>query len=299
MATKKVGIYRKYHGKVPVENGRPVPKSQWPKKRHFSWVVRWFGTDGNRYSRSFKTRKEAKRFAEQKQTEVREGRSDPPPVVRLKDFTREHVKLMRGQTAYNTLREQERCLRKLREVIGDKPLHEVTAKDAETYVNRRHGAGKSASTINKEIMTLRRVFNLAASRRRYLPEGQNPFKKVKKRKVSRKPIRYVSAEEMRRLLAEAPTLRWRAFLTLLYTTGLRLNEACHLTWANIDFENGMLQVSAKRDTTTTVPWEPKDHELRHIPVSPGSLKVLAEWQAEAPEGVPYAFVTLERYRRVM
>lgn len=54
MATEKVGIYRKYHGKIPTDKaGQPLPKREWPKKRAFRWVVRWFGSDGKRYSKSF------------------------------------------------------------------------------------------------------------------------------------------------------------------------------------------------------------------------------------------------------
>jgi hypothetical protein len=34
MATKKVGVYKKYHGTVPKNpSGQPLPKSQWPKVR--------------------------------------------------------------------------------------------------------------------------------------------------------------------------------------------------------------------------------------------------------------------------
>ena len=60
MAKEKVGIYRNYYGPIPKDRlGMPLPKSQWPKKRAHSWVVRWFGSDGQRYSKSVKTRKEA------------------------------------------------------------------------------------------------------------------------------------------------------------------------------------------------------------------------------------------------
>ena len=77
MATEKVGVYRKYHGPVPKDNsGNPLPKSEWPRKRPFSWAVRWFGSDGKRYSRSFKSRKEADQFAESTQAAMRVGKGD-------------------------------------------------------------------------------------------------------------------------------------------------------------------------------------------------------------------------------
>jgi len=87
MATEKVGIYRKWYGPVPIDNsGDPLPKGEWPRIRPHSWAVRWFGTDGKRYSRSFKSRKEAERYAESKQAEVRVGKGDQPRVVSLAEF---------------------------------------------------------------------------------------------------------------------------------------------------------------------------------------------------------------------
>ena len=91
MATEKVGIYRKYHGKIPTDkSGQPLSKSEWPKKRAFRWAVRWFGSDGKRYSKSFKTRKEAERFTKSKQSDVRNGKADPPPAITLTGFKAEH-----------------------------------------------------------------------------------------------------------------------------------------------------------------------------------------------------------------
>ena len=64
MATTKIDIYRKYTGPVPKDGaGRPLPKEMWPDKRPHVWVARWFGDDRKRYSKKFKIRKEADRFA--------------------------------------------------------------------------------------------------------------------------------------------------------------------------------------------------------------------------------------------
>lgn len=300
MATEKVGIYRKFHGPVPTDrDGRALPKNEWPRKRAFRWVVRWFGANGKRYSKSFKTRKEAEWYAERKQTDARNGKADLPARISLKDFAEEHLELMKGQVAVKTLREHERALRYLLQIVGNRPFGKISPQHAEMYVKCRHETGVSPSTINKEIMTLRRIFTLAADRRGYLPEGQNCFNKVAKRKVSRRSLRYVSIEEFEELLVAAPTLKWRVFLCVLYTTGLRVDEARHLTWAEIDFEQGILHVSAKRGPKVLVPWEPKDHELRHIPLCKEMIDLLTQWQVEAPERVPYVFLTAERYGVVM
>jgi len=58
MATEKVGVYRKWRGAVPTDKlGMPLPKSVWPRERPFRWAARWYGLDGKRFSKSFKSRK--------------------------------------------------------------------------------------------------------------------------------------------------------------------------------------------------------------------------------------------------
>jgi len=110
MAIEKVSISRKYHGKVPTNgDGKPLPKSEWSKKRPHRWAVRWFASDGTRYSRSFKTRKEAERFAEEKQADVREGAGDEPKPMVLKEYKKVYLSL-RGDIMERTRVEHARAL---------------------------------------------------------------------------------------------------------------------------------------------------------------------------------------------
>ena len=102
MATEKVGVYRKYHGAVPVDkSGNSVPKSEWPRMRSHSWVVRWFGSDGKRFSTSFGSRKEAEKYAEKKQAEIRNGKGDRPDAATLGEFAKMYMSL-RGDLALRT-----------------------------------------------------------------------------------------------------------------------------------------------------------------------------------------------------
>jgi len=76
MANKKVGVYRKYLKPIPVDqSGQPLPKNVWPRKRHFCWVARWFGPQGKRHSRSFRTKRDAQSFAAQKQLQIQDAQA--------------------------------------------------------------------------------------------------------------------------------------------------------------------------------------------------------------------------------
>jgi hypothetical protein len=208
MATEKVGIYRKYHGPIPTDrNGKPLPKDEWPRKRAFRWAVRWFGSDGKRYSKSFKTRREAEKFAESRQSDVRVCKADPLPTISLSNFAAEHRKVMRGQVAHRTLSDQMRALIMFMAHVGrNLRLMEITPRQAESFIATRLASKVRISTVNKDIRTLKRVFNLAIQPRGYLPVGRNPFATIKQRKISLKPVRYVSSEELLTFLSSLSSI---------------------------------------------------------------------------------------------
>ena len=92
---------------VPIDDlGTPSRRSEWPRLGPFSWAVRWFGSDGKRFSRNFKSRKEAEQYAEVKQAKVRMGNGDRPCAVTLIEFARMYVEL-RGDLAPVTRRVPE------------------------------------------------------------------------------------------------------------------------------------------------------------------------------------------------
>ncbi|MEN6307387.1 MAG: site-specific integrase [Anaerohalosphaeraceae bacterium] len=296
MATEKIGIYRRWLGPAPSENGRPVPKEQWPQKRRHHWEVRWFGLSGKRYSQSFPTRKEAEQFARQNQEKVNHGKSDKPDKILLKDFIEEHKKLMPGQIASASLYDQIRALRFFEKFIGGHiTLANIKPRHAEAYISNRITSGSSISTVNKDIRTLKRVFNLAITPRGYLHEGQNPFVGIKQRKKTINDIRYVTVGEYHALLSEAKNIWWKAFFAIAYGCGLRREEILHLTWKDIDFENKLINVRAKNDTPSTLRWEPKDHENRTIPSTEQALQYLACLLSECKEGHAYVFITPHRF----
>jgi integrase len=296
MATTKVGIYRSYYGPVPTDgSGHPLPKSEWPKKRPFSWVVRWFGSEGDRYSKSFKSRKEAERFAESRQQEVRQGKGDAPKPVSLKAFYDEHKQLMKGNVAAKTLHMQLATLKLLAGSIGwEQPIHRISAKDIERFRSDRHGAGLAAASVNRELRTLKRLFSLAVIRG-YLVEGSNPCVAVPMIKVGRKRPPYCSPKDFQALANKSADAMWRAMLVVIYTAGLRLREALNLTWPDVDFAAGQVHVARRESDGFVQKWTPKDHEMRSIPLPKQAIDLLTRWQTLAPEKCPYVFMDHGRW----
>jgi hypothetical protein len=201
MATEKIGIYRRWLEPAPVINGVPVSKVDWSKQRRHGWEVRWFGTAGQRYSKSFETRKLAEQFARQLQEDVNCGKADRPKKITLSSFVEEHKRVMVGQVAYATLCDQIRVLKFFEKFIGGSILlANIKPRNAEAFIANRLASGLSIASVNKDIRTLKRIFNLAIAPRGYLHENQNPFLKIKQRKNTSPTLRYVTVQEYKKLL---------------------------------------------------------------------------------------------------
>lgn len=76
----------------------------------------------------------------------------------------------------------------------------------------------------------------------------------------------LSAEELLRLLGAIVSLRDRALITLTYSAGLRLGEACRLCVADIDSSRMLIRVR-----------QGKGHKDRYVPLSPITLELLRAW----------------------
>jgi len=297
MAVEKVGVYRKWLEAVPEDkSGKPIPKHQWSDKRRHHWIARWYGTNGQRYGKVFQSRKEAERYASELQSRVCLGRADKPKKITLQEFRLEHGQVMKGQVAYGTVQEHVQALKLFENFIGGSfLLSSITPRHAEAFVADRLASQEvSIATVNKYIRTLRGIFNLAIEPRGYLAEGQNPFARIKHRKITENPLRYVNLREYRALIDAAEKVWWKAFLSIAYGSGLRRNEILHLTWADIDLEQHRIHVRVKKASAEILAWEPKNRTNRVVPMTDQTIGLLVNMQADAPEFHPYVFVSPER-----
>jgi len=93
----------------------------------------------------------------------------------------------------------------------------------------------SAGTIEGRTAALRFLF-VKTLRRPYLPD-HIPFPKRQRRMPT-----VLSQEEVARLIASAQNLMHRTMLMMLYATGLRRAELCHLKVCDIDSERMVIHV---------------------------------------------------------
>ena len=91
----------------------------------------------------------------------------------------------------------------------------------------------------------------------------NPFDRLKGNPPQPdKNWKYLTIEELDKLLNACPNWGWKLQIALCRLAGLRRGEAFSLTWADIDWQNHRLKVIAEKTSRQRiVPLEPKLYEL--------------------------------------
>lgn len=130
-------------------------------------------------------------------------------------------------------------------VMGKLPLKDIGPLHLERLKKQMGDAEKAPRSILYAIQIIRQVFNFAV--RNDLYSGKNPANLVKKPTSDNRRLRFLSHEEAESLLAALePRSKDLYDMTLLSLhCGLRAGEIFGLTWADVNFEQGVLTL---RDT---------------------------------------------------
>lgn len=138
-------------------------------------------------------------------------------------------------------------------------------KDVVAYRDARLAAGRAGGTVVKELNTLSRVIDTAASEWGYYVPS-NPVKITQRPRVGRGRERRLAPEEEKALFAACHKSRspmLAPFIQLALETGMRLGELLSLSWNDLDL---MKRTARLRDT--------KNGETRVVPLSMAALEAI-------------------------
>ena len=279
---------------------RPVKNS----KVRFEWHLRWHGTDGKHYCRKLAdcrqmTKREAEKRRRDFQVEMdrKEIPRDKPQSMTLDEFCRFHEQAIGDTRKPSTRYEYRLAIQHASNALGkDRLIGSIGASEV-----GRIRAKMTASTTSKGkvIGRLRAMFNRAKD---WELVTDNPFTKQPMPPPKTRQMRIFDLHEIDAMVKVAPTIWWRAFIQLGYTSGLRLKEVLNLQWRDVDLESDSVTVVGKdaedRQTPAgityrTLSWSPKTHQRRSVPVPETTVAILNKLKA-ASDGSPYCFISLDR-----
>lgn len=152
------------------------------------------------------------------------------------------------------------------------------------YVSQRRQAGLAASSLRRELSALRGLLDYLLKMREV---EDNPVRRVKPPKASRRLPETLSVEELGALLDVTPASAWEArdlaMWELLYSSGLRLSELVALDFDDLDADKTWVRVRAG-----------KGGKDRILPVGRPAQKAIVVWlkarAALAPLGERALFI---------
>lgn len=175
----------------------------------------------------------------------------------------------------NTLEIYERALERFEKISHPHKIAEFTYAQAKAW---RGAIDKWISPSNKTPLSNvtkdmdRRCLAAAWNEAKKLKYTEtNPFEELEPFKGTKKKPRYLSREDLDKVMAEARKSSadgiYPICLILKYT-GLRKSEIINLRWDSLDLERGLLYIREGEG------WEPKDREENAIGIHPEILKEL-------------------------
>ncbi len=263
----------------------------------FRWTVRLQDGRGEKYlvRKSARTGnvKRAREVEEEHRRALRLGLVHPAeawpkaatkelPIPTLREFLKQFLAYVTVQTKAGTARFYKVCANRVLRfpALADLPLSEITGEVVSRYSQWRRNTCPTDSvlTVNGELRTLRRIFNIAQEWG-FISQSPNihelPGGKGRERVVS-------FAEEAQYLAAASRTVRDTAMLAA--DTGLRPSELFPLEWSNIQLEStpeapqGFIHVvQGKTDAAT-----------RNMPLTPRVREMLLA-RRELVKGSKYVF----------
>ncbi|MBA2460730.1 MAG: tyrosine-type recombinase/integrase [Actinobacteria bacterium] len=171
--------------------------------------------------------------------------------------------------------------------LGWHHLHEIREDDITALIGALRERGLSGYTIRGVLVPLGRILN-SAVRRGHIPS--NPITRLERGErpaVERREMRILDSAEIGRVLEAADDAYRPAIATAVFT-GLRLGELLGLTWADVDFDGGIVRVRRQldRDGRRVAPKTPQ--AVREVVLMPSLGRLLHAQGAGVQSGAGQA-----------
>ncbi|OGS38296.1 MAG: hypothetical protein A2551_08240 [Elusimicrobia bacterium RIFOXYD2_FULL_34_30] len=141
------------------------------------------------------------------------------------------------------------------ELIKPASVKDVTSLDIEKWTQERLKS-ITPTSLNIELCQIKAAFSKAIEWKLIY---ENPAKNIKKIKSPPKTPRFLSKEEIKKLL-DVTKGQLNLIIKTFIVTGFRLSELINFRWEDIDWDRKIITIQAHDD------FQPKDYQIRTIPM---------------------------------
>jgi integrase len=212
----------------------------------------------------------------------------PKGVPTLSEFFPQYLEQARAVKKDRGKKDEELFRIRLHREFGHLKLDAITRQHVQTYLaSLVSKEGLKPATGNRTISLLRRILGVALE---WQLIEKHPIARVKLLPENNKSDRYMTPEEMARLMAVLKTYPARLpcqVAMLLLATGARLSEALNATWVNIDREHRLWKIPAS---------DSKSGKVRSVPLNDVAIEVLDQLGTQGKYEWVFAKENGERYK---
>ncbi|MCB9756973.1 MAG: site-specific integrase [Candidatus Omnitrophica bacterium] len=230
-------------------------KGVFQNKKTGNWYIDYRLPNGRRRRETIGTSKKlAENVLSKRKVGIAEGKFlDVVKKERIKfeDFAQEYLNIHSKQHKKSWVTDSYH-IADLKRFLGGKFLYTITAKDIEDFKIARLKEGVATSTVNRQMGTLRGMFNKAIA---WGKLQVNPMRSVQFLKEAQGRLRFLEQEEIIKLLAHC-NKKLRPIVVVALFTGMRRGEIFSLKWHDIDF---------KRNNITLL--DTKNGDKRELPMN--------------------------------
>lgn len=261
-------------------------------KRGSTWYIRYRFEGKDKWEAIGASKRQAELVLAKRKAEIKEHKYFPTPEGYSWTFNRlleRYVEYSKVTKKPSTCASDGYLLPHLREAFGTLLLKDITPDKVNLYLEEklRH---YSPSTCRYHLSLIKHAFNVAVTKWKLLRD--NPLRDVKLPvKVQNERQRFLTPQEIERLIAVCPPHLKRIALTALHT-GMRKSEIVNLRWDQVYLAQQLVLLA-----------ETKNGEGRPVPLNSTMTALLSEIKAEQVQlelNSPWVFpnpATRKPYRR--
>lgn len=246
-------------------------------KRDNTYYIKFYHK-GRRFRRSLGTGKksEALRAKEEIERELASGKYAIEKVDTDADiFWEEYFKWAQDHKRSKTVETEQLFWNQFKEFVKPSKLGDVARHDVEKFKAKRKKDGLKPISINDALRHLQAIYNYAKKLGYY--SGENPFIGIARFKVEKNPPKYLSKDQIEKVLKAAEQFGRDIYLVfaLGIYAGLRKQEIVNTRWEWFDFDQKLITLSSHDGFSL------KDSESRTIPLHDRLAVILTPYRQDA------------------